>query len=63
MKTIPSSFGIPGFFFTQKHPNPLNQNAVEMSSGLLEMSFGRLEMSFGLLEMSFGLFEMSFEDI
>ena len=42
-----------GFFLPKNHPNPLNQNAAEMSFGLLEMSFGVLEMSFGVLEMSF----------
>ena len=47
----------------ENHPNPLDQNAAEMSFGLLEMSFGVLEMSFGVLEMSFGVLEMSFEDI
>ena len=37
----------------ENHPNPLDQNAAEMSFGLLEMSYGLLEMSFGVLEMSF----------
>ena len=41
------------FFLPKNHPNPLDQNAAEMSFGLLEMSFGVLEMSFGVLEMSF----------
>ena len=41
------------FFLPENHPNPLDQNAAEMSFGLLEMSFGVLEMSFGVLEMSF----------
>ena len=61
----PDSFEatIQAFFLPENHPNPLDQNAAEMSFGLLEMSFGVLEMSFGVLEMSFGVLEMSFEDI
>ena len=42
-----------GFFLPENHPNPLDQNAAEMSFGFLEMSFGVLKMSFGVLEMSF----------
>ena len=52
---------LPGFFFLpENHPNPLDQNAAEMSFGLLEMSFGVLEMSFGVLEMSFEDIEVGF---
>ena len=48
------------FFLPENHPNPLDQNAAEMSFGLLEMSFGVLEMSFGVLEMSFEDIEVGF---
>ena len=55
-------YGIRLFFLPEKHPNPLDQNAAEMSFGLLEMSFGVLEMSFEdiaggfcALEISYGL--------
>ena len=40
-------------FLPEIHPSPLEQNAVEMSFGLLEMSFGISEMSFAILKLEF----------